>query len=615
MSLKENVSSLQYKVNSKFAFNYDELVNIKLDNRKTDVWFTEEDRMMITMRNWTTRIWDQHDVAWGVSNQFFFTDYHDTRWHFKWYNNKIWRLEWSTWTDTALAFTWNNFLFNAMRLPIMDDWSIPTTYTCPSTATTDECVVPDATDATTNPVKKILVIVNDPSNQQVHRWAYWEILWVNGSWEYELSWAWLNAAITNWAQYQIYDNFWEYLQISNGVNYEKYILIKSDQSIVENTSFQWLATKSLRLIGWIKDTEFIKTQLSFNYSYWTFVRWTVYFTYWYPWNPFYYRIANALTISWINGWVINDLFEFKWRLVVAWNNFVSYLTAKDVYDYDIDTVTKSYWIYYNSLQVLWDDALFVATSWQVYSLVETITWALSAKNIWKVVSNYLEDFLYWHCSWFDGKNVYFYWQPDVNAIWTILVYNVEYQFWCTYTWLRPSTIINEGWSVYLSDNNSSTIRIFTEWSITDIWTEIEQKVALKDLDLWDVFTVKTLTDLYFWLDNYTQILSVDTYMSLSWANADKQTKIITIEWVDTTLDVPAMWEWALWEQILNWDPAISQANFPFLKHIEYNADKANLWKVVLTWVDWSPFYLNQLDIEIWFDWERQKSYFSPKDTI
>jgi len=613
MSLSENVKTMQFKIDSKFAFNFDELQNIELTNRKSDQWFSEEEKMMIKMRRGTTSIWNTHDVSWWVSNQFFFTDFYRNRWHFKWYDNKIWRLESNVWVDLVLWFTWNEFNFNSIQLPLMSDWTIPTEYTAPTVSPWAEQINKAVWDTTVNPIWQYLIITDDPNGNQSYRGAFAGILaddWTS----YTLNGAGIASAVQNWAKYQIYDTLWEHLQIINWIENEKFIFIKSDNTVVENTFYTWMVTANLRNVKAIWATDFVEKQVSYYASYRIFNKWTLYPSFWTLNNPFYYVSDWALTIPWNNGWTINDIFIFKWRMIVGWNNFIAYFTGWwDVTE--VEMITKSYWIVAKSLVDLWIDAYFLTTNKQIYSLSETITGTIRAENVWKIVANYLKDFNYWVCAWYDWRYLYFYGQLDSNTGWKIVVLDVEYKFWSTYTWLRPSTIILEWGSVYLSDNNTSVIRIFSDWTITDTGTAIEQKVSLKDIDLWDAFSVKSLSDIYLWLDNYDQVLSVDTYMSLSSSNTEKARKKITIQWVDTSLGVGSIWEWIVWEWLIWWIANTPEATYPFMKHIDYNADKANIWKVIITWFEWSPFYLNQLDIEIWFDWEKEKAYFNPADTI
>ena len=620
MSATEFTKTLQYKIDSKFSFNFDELQNIKLINRKSDIGFSEDEKMMLAMRNWTSRVWNSHTTAWWVSKQFFFTDFFRNRWHLKWYNNKIWRLESNVWTDLSLWFTWNNFNFNPVKLPLMVDWSLPTIYTSPTDSSSAEKIVRSASDLTSNAVWYYLVITDDPNNNQAYRWAFAVILADDWT-EYTLEGSWVSQAVTAWAKYQIYDVLWEHLQISNWIENEKYIFIKSDFTIVENTAYEWLVTKNLKNIKVFESTQYLEKQLAYSASYFVFNKWTLYYSSWAINNPFFYDFSSAFTIPWNNWWDIDDIFTYKWRLIIWWSNFIAYTKTNEITISwvstsftEIKTITSSYWIVKESLVDLWVDAYFMTTNKKINSLSETITWALKIENVWKQVNNYLKDFNYWVCAWYDWRNLYFYWQEDSSTIWKMIVLDIEYSFWSTYTWLRPSTILLEAWSVYLSDNNSDIIRFFVEWKTTDIDELIEQKISTKDIDLWDPFSTKTLSDLYFWLDNYTQSLIVDTYLSLSVWNFKKDTKKISITEVDVEWVAAPMWEWLLWEWILGWFAAEKLATYPFMEHIQYNSDKANIWKVIITWFEWSAFYLNQFDIEIWFD-ENKKNYFNPATTI
>ena len=69
-----------------------------------------------------------------------------------------------------------------------------------------------------------------------------------------------------------------------------------------------------------------------------------------------------------------------------------------------------------------------------------------------------------------------------------------------------------------------------------------------------------------------------------------------------------MWEWILW-----WNWYEKEISFPFMKRISLDSDVANIWKIVLTWKDWSPFYLNEAMID--YKPNETKSYFSPENTI
>jgi len=56
MAEKNPSINLKYKIDKNFANNFDELVNIEVSNRKSDVGFTETDKLMIRMRPGTTQV-------------------------------------------------------------------------------------------------------------------------------------------------------------------------------------------------------------------------------------------------------------------------------------------------------------------------------------------------------------------------------------------------------------------------------------------------------------------------------------------------------------------------------------------------------------------------------
>jgi len=612
MSAQEQVKTLQFNIDSKFAFNFDEIQNIVISNRKSDVGFSEDEKLMIRMRPWTSKIWNTHNTAWWVSNQFFFTDFFRTRWHIKWYDNKVWRLIWGTWTDLALSYTWNEFKFNTVKLPMMTDGTLPTEHTTNATSPWAEQIDIAPTDSDPSPIWKYLIITDDPNWNQSFRWTFASILSTDWS-TYTLNWAWVSSAVQSWAKYQIYDTLWEYLQVMNWIEYEKFIFAKSDTTFVVNPKYTWMATNNLRNIKAFSSTEFLSQELAYDASYWVFNKWTLYYSSWIIWNPFFFTFNAALTIPWNNWWDIEKLFVFKERLIIWGNNFMAYINWITNL-VEVKLISNSFWIQWDSLVDVWVDWYFVSSNKKIYSLSETITWTLKATNVWKTVWNYVKDFNEKLSSWYDWRKLYFYGQIDTDTTWKIVVLDLEYNFWATFTGLRPSTILLEQWTLYLSDNNSDTIRIFDDSTFQDTGTDIEQKLSWKDIDLWDPFSVKTISDLYLWLDNFTQSLTVDMYMSIATWNARKVQKTITIEEVDVNWVAPEMWETEWWTWLLWGLWAEPLATYPFLKHIQYDADQANIWKIIITWLDWSAFYLNHLDIEIWYN-EQTKNYFSSENTI
>lgn len=616
MSIKENTVPLSFRIWENFASDFDELQNIEIQNRKSDIWFSEFNQMTMKMRPWTTQIWDT--LAWtgGVSEQFFFIDFYKKKHHLKGYDQKVWSLISNVWTDFGISFVSNAFTFTPMTIPMMLDGSIPTEYTAPADATGSERVKKDAWDSLwVGAIWKILIITENTANAEAYRGAFASILdYDSGTSEYTLNWAGVTTILKSWAKYQIYDTLWEHLQVSNWAEFERYIFWKDDWSLVENTTFAWLATKWLRLVKWILDSEFLLKQISYDASYWTFNKNTLYYSAWALNNPFLYNFTTALSIPGSVSGTINDLFVFKERLVIWGTNYAAYLKGPVTALTSINMITQSYGISPWTLADAWIDAYFISTNQHIYSLAENIAWtALLATDEWKIVRNYLKNYNF-NLMWsFDWSKLYFYWEEVAWETWTIIVLDIQFKFWSTYTGLAPSSIIFDDWEVYLSDNSSDKVRIFDSEEITDIWVAIEQKVSLKDISAWLPFTLKALTDSYLWLDNFPQELTVALYMANPWQNTRKNIKEIILTEDDVWAASEPMWEWVIWEWVLGWVSVDPNIALPMMTKLAYEVDSAVLWKIILRGKNWSPFYLNQLDIELQI-WEN-KEYFSPDNTI
>jgi len=596
--------SLKYRIDKDFAANFDELVNIDVSNRKSDVWFTDQDKLMIKMRPWTTQVWNT--IAWGTwtGNQYFYTDFAKTRRHYRAYNSKLWYNNSGTWTD-IWTFSSNSLNFNTVKLPVMLNGTTPTTYTTWSVSTGAERVKIAAADPAfgsvwTN-VWKYLIVLSDTA----YKWAFWYI--IENDWtEYVLNWAWIITTIQSGATYKIYDTLWEYLQVMDWVSNDRYF-----QWITEHTPYAWLVKDSLRLVKALTSSQYPVKQVWFNLSYFSFVKTTLFYSAWAINNPFLHYINGALTFPF--SWDIVDIFTFKNRLIIWGTNFLVALNR----DLTYDILSHSFWIKIWSMIDVWDDLYFLATSWQVKSLSEVVSWnttVLVINDIGKPVSNYTKNFLSNIAAWFDGRKMYMYGQVDGSTIGTMIVFDVLYKFWSVYTWLRPASILNEDGTTYLTSNNSDKVYKFDPTVTTDMWTNIEQAVVTKEIDLWDVFSIKRFVNTYFWFDNYAQELYFNVYAAVPNKNSLIYNKEIWIVETDVAADwAPPLWEWELWENILWWNWFTSAISYPYILKEVFPVDKANIWKCELVWKDGSPFYLNEMDITLEWAWIPRK-YFAPQYT-
>jgi hypothetical protein len=408
----------------------------------------------------------------------------------------------------------------------------------------------------------------------------------------------------------------------NWFDYDKYYFFDEDWLLIENTYMQWLVTKNLRNVYALLSTQYVSKQIFYSNLYWTFVKWTLFYSSWYINNPFFYDFTWSATILWNKWGYITDLFVFKWKLVIWWSNFVAYTKLQSnvidditYYTTSIEMVSSAYWIKTNTLVDIWVDSYFITTKNKIYSLTETITWTLKATNVWKAVQNYINFYNYSLCSWFDWSRLFFYWQENQSWTWTMVVFDIDYWFWATYTWLTPSNILSEWGSLYLSDNQTDIAYTFTRWQTFDImWAKIIQKVSTKDIDLDNPFIIKCIKALFLRLENLEQILTVDVYMSLATWNHRKTRKTISIIPVDVLWEDLPISENNLSEQLIGWLQAEPLATYPFLKKIDFESDSANIWKIIIQWYDWSPFHINWIMLEVvWYP--ENQSYFSPQNTI
>lgn len=617
MSTKEKTSSIFFKIWEDFSRNFDELQNISIENRKSDIGFSEFSKMTIRMRPWVTQIGSNITWGtWGVTNQVFFTDFFKKTFHIKSYNNRLYYNNNWTWTDMWVSFTSLNTVFTPMLLPINLDWSTPTEYTTPADSSVWERVKKAAWDtwAAAN-IGKILFITDNTPSLQAYRWAFATIIDYNATdTEYTLNWSWITTALKSSSKYMIFDSLWEYLQCTNGTQNDIYFIGKSDWSIELKSYFTWLATQWLRTAKSISASEFVVKQISYNGLYWTFNKSTLFYSAWTINNPFFYNLTTALSMPGSVPWSIRDLFVFKWRLIIAWSSYIAYYSWDPSSVSTINLISESYGMVYGTLVDVWVDWYFISQNKNIYSLKENLAWTtLYATDEGKVVWNYLKDFNFNICWGFDWKRLYFYWEKESGTPWNIVVFNIQYKFWSTYKWLSPSNFTYYWNILYIAQRNSDKLWFFDETSQTDFWAPIIQRIASKEITLDDAFYIKSVTDIFIWLDNYVQKLNLIVYCALVWRNSERYIKEINVlEWDIAGTD-RVLWEWVVWESVLWWVPYTQEISYPIMKKINLSTDSAYIWKIIIEWVEWNPFFLNELKLSILEP--ENKEYFDPTNSI
>lgn len=123
----------------------------------------------------------------------------------------------------------------------------------------------------------------------------------------------------------------------------------------------------------------------------------------------------------------------------------------------------------------------------------------------------------------------------------MIVLDLRYKFFSTYTGLAPSSFLFSNGVTYLFDNATHLCRRFDTTLFTDVGNvAIEQMVSVKDIYNGDVFTQKTFKQIWLWFENFTQELYVDVYRSLDRANGKYDTKLIGIEETSTINPAPEL---------------------------------------------------------------------------
>ena len=589
----------------------------------------------------------------GQSKWFFYTDRKWNRRLYRVWDNTLQYLNWSTWT-TLKAVATNEVEFSIQRVPInvINDWSASTTYvvndkvyfgwvtyicilgntnqtppnvtywtvsTQDSTSRTvaaassgAEKVKKDAADTlnANNNVGSILLITS-----WIYKWCYAPIIsYDTAGAEYSLGGSGVITALAAWTTYKRFDTVWDVLQVALGaVNANELYF----NGLVENTWLTWYSTASLINVAALSTGQSLKKMVTFNNYSWTFSWTTLFYTGWYPWNPLFFNYTGSLSLWW-NGSIV-DIFQYKTRLVVLWTNFIFSVTSALAVDRH---VTAFWWVkdwYVNT----GDDVYLLTTQKTLISMNETINGVIWIQNAWLDIDNYIENFNTNIAFWFDSKRLYLYGQVDSNTEWTMCVLDIKRKIWIFYTGLRPRSFISE-WSVlYINDNHTDIYRTFSSTAVDSnnwpidvaIWTAktttVAQSFTLKEIDLSDIFSMKTLSQIYFSFENYTQEVSVDTYQAINRLNWRKQRKNLSVE--EVPLWIIPIWEWTIGANTFWSSGMLDIISVPLMEKLDWNRDNANIFKIAVTGKDGSPFYMNQIDIVIGFSMQ-QKTYFDPTHT-
>lgn len=578
------------------------LQNVQLKNRKSDTDILQN-KLMLTMCQWTERVGNSISSSWQTSNWIFFTWVDWNRFQYVWHWNKVYKnIAW-TWTDIWMTFTNNNFNFNTVKLPY---WNPTSVFTSSALATWANKLKPDAAD--TNPAQKVgkyLMIVwntspsaSDYTTTDVYRNKYSYITaYDTTNWEYLLESLWNAEPLINWVKYQIFDRLDSYLQVTNGVDSDQYY----DWTAI-NTTFTWRLNQHFaRFISSFKPQRcFFFNWVQFTYRVWTLFRSEAL-------NYLWFNMVDIIDMP--NFDLINEIFVWKNRLIVWWERSVVYRTYDSTLKTYIQTViSDNYWMIKWWVNNFWKDVYFFTNNKQMISLSENVYWIVIPTNVWAIIDNYLQKFNYNIVSWFDWRRFYIYWEETAWVTWTICVYDTQYNFWSTRTWLSPSKFILEKNVLYILNNKKWEVYKFVDNLFTDNGTTIEQKIWTMDLDWNNIFRFKEVKEVFFHLENLNQDFILDTIKVWQENHFNESQSYSVVEQISS---IPVLWEEIIWETILWWNNIINWLPLPHIFCKETWADAALLWLFNITWKNWSPFYLNDMV----FKYSILEDYFNPRYRI
>lgn len=645
----EKLQTIKIRFEQWYGGFFDELINVRLSNRKSDSGFIDKENPMLRPRYGSYRVgneiiktWDSttaynindiveysgvqykalasntnsappnanwSQVLLGNTDAIFYTDRSRVRRHYRVFDNKLWYL--NAWVWTSIKDLWTSSVkLQVQRIPMMLAGGTPTEYTTPSASSAAEKVKKSASDTTpAGNIWKVLVITSG-----IYKWAFAPIVdYTTASTEYTLWGAGIITALPAGITYRVFETMWDALQVCRG--YESNPSNNDDlyfDGITELAHFKWYATSALRQVLALTATEWIRRSSSYLNKVWTFSWSTLFYSGGLPWNPFFYDFTGALTL-WGAGEII-DIVPFKNRLIVIGTSFIYAINSNLTFDKLVESYGGLLW-----WAISTGEDLYILTSQRtLISIVETISWFLQLKNITQEVDSYVKEFKLNISSGFDGRYMYIYW--DVGTTWSgrMVVLDIQYKFWSVYDWLYPKRIIAESGDTYLYDNNTDIVRILSPEFNSDVaigtnkTTSVSQRITTKEIDLWDIFTVKVLSELYIQFENYSQQVQVDVYAGLNRKNYKKNTSYINIQEINT--NTAYIGNNQVGNSLFGWEQYYDIISVPILEKIQYNSDRANVFKLSISWKDASYFYISAIDIRIWFDWP-EKQYFAKEHTI
>lgn len=642
----KRISYISVLFNEKYANFFDIMENGSIGNRKSDVWFIEMNRPMYWPRNGTIRVGDtlvKDYVAWSYttwkyvvsggiiykanatttsapphatwdivswnlqSNIYFYTDKDGNRRQYRVFDKNFMYLNSSNVWTTLKDVGTNDVDFAQHKVPVNLNGSDSTVYTSTPDATWAEQVHRDASD-TLNANSNVWTIILITSG--IYKGCFAPIIsYDSGSGgTYTLWGAGIITPLKWGTTYKRFETLGDVIQITRGATNADDLYF---YGITELSYLQGYATASLKNVSAISLSQSCKKTTIFNNWVWTYSWSTLYYAWGFPWNPLFFNYTGSFTPG-TNGAIL-DILPYKNRLVVIASNSIFSIKS----DLSVDRHITSYGWFKNGYVNTGDDIYLLTTNHTIISLTETINGVVDLKNVWETIDNYVKNFKTNIAFWYDSRRIYLYAQSEAWVAGTMCVYDTKRKMWGTYTWLSPQSIVADSGKVYINDNNSDIVRTFSDTVTTDVaigtakTADIAMALALKELDDDDVFTPKVLKSIWISFEEYPQVLNVDMYLAnTAWVFPKPRKEIIISP--ESPPDI-VLGEWTLWENTfgLTWSEDIMAV--PIIRKINYTSDAGNIFKLLLSGKQWTPFYISRIDI--WVTQMEEKGYINPLHSI
>ena len=589
---------------------FDYLTNCILRPRKSDQGFLDPTQFMLSPRPGTRTYGNVVSGSGRTNDLIFYTSAYDrTRTAYMTTGGKVYKNVAGTWTDVGIpSLTGQDVRFNVMRLPYSSG-AAPAEYTSQA-STAALFVKPDVTDTvgSGNVGKYILVTSNTSSSSapaKYFRWFVSQITSFDATNGYYCPYFSARQTAPAGLKYQVFDALYDVLQVTTGQDLDYYY---DGHSVLSG----YTGAASYQL-GLAVGAQYCGRCV--NYAGHTFTAKDS-FVIGAPWtNPFNFEISNQYNTG--NGGQVIELFVFKQYLIVGAVDYVGYLqpTSSGSQPFELTAISKKFGVKQGGIADMGGSELYyIASNSELYSLQQSFnslnqsyTYLMLPTNIGNAQQNFLNGYVANVCAGFDGRRMYLYGEADGTSAGVTLVYDLNTKWWFDWTSLRPVRIVSEGGVTYFAEGGRGAVSYFDTSIFQDRYDGatgdlIMQRCRTKNNFLGDIFRIKGVQDVSFWLDDYDQRFTANIYASTIRSSGTLNSKDFEIlasgiPDPESSASGPGTPYGAdmFGTDTFGTDTGIPGEAFPNLWRIQMqNQNSFNTFRVELVGIAGFPFYLNEI---------------------